>query len=730
MSVDSRPVSPARGTLKQIVGIYKSYLRNSSSNGEKIVDPFLCFNIVCPIGSYDANIEPAKNDVLFCDPSLVAKHLESFFRDTYGELQTSTLGPRVSKPYTPIEQAFDVPLTRTPQGRDGSLSDAPSHPKRGDTRSVNENHISLPRVQSLVTNVANRAEPIPSRDERAISIAALPVSQISRKKDQAEPPSSSRNKGLDLFVGDEDEAMDLFVAPDHHGDGARMPDLREQAGLQDVRVSNPWTIAKTNAPIRPQAKQPSNRQLLTPARQSYDRDITSELSPASMIGNSDLKSHSLQTKPSAEDDFPERNLSSSSPERFPYPLAARASRSGDYALKALKASDRERYGSGALDTWVQKSLDSSDRNPISSLDDDSDIDREPSTSRNYDIVSARTMIEGTPTKAISEAPSRHRRSLPKKQTNSGINKPFKCPLNDPSGNRFDIESKRPKESRKPGGIVGAQTTRNIKAGLDPPNDEIESVAGLNAEQSSMHPDLATSLEYESRKALAMQQRKVHLMRQAALEKERLLEMAENLVDEPSIINTPHTNRYKKAVAALHPIDKASATADSVDQASTFEPGDARQYLLHVQESKREADGRAIISPSSTSNSKRKKTAMLPLEIIREEWSTRDLVLQVHDMKTMDIARRVAQVRNSDEYISSGVIAAGLMAGKTVETVRAWESQMRSLVCRNYRSGTIGNGRKVPAGAPAQFHVELWPTMQDYLARQEPSSGEKRLALED
>lgn len=731
VSVDSRPVSSNRGTLKQIVGIYKSYLRSSSDSGEKIVDPFLYLNVVCPPGSYDANIEPAKNDILFCDALLVSKHLESFFRVTYGELQTTTSRDRVSKPSAPKEQEFGVLLARTHEARDISLSEAPSHPEGGDAKSDKNSNILLPRVPSLSADVVNRAEPIPSRDEQATSIAGVPVSQTPREKNQAGSPSRSSNWDHDMFVGSDNEEMDLFVAPDHHCKGRRMPDLEEQAELQDVRVSNPWTIAKTNAPIRPQAKQLSNKQLLTPARQSYDRDSTSELSPASMIGYSDPKTHSLQTQRPSEDDFAERDLSSSSPERFPYPLAARASRSGDYASKTLKASNRERYGSGALDTWVQKSLGSCGCNSTSSLDDNADIDRETSASCNHDIVSARTILGGTTTYPIQEAPSRHRRSSPKKQTSSGINKPFKSPLNDPGRNWFDTGSKRSRQSWKPEGAIGTQATRNINAGLDLPNDEIESVAGLNPEQPSMHPDLAISLDYESRKALAMQQRKVHLMRQAALEKERSLglgeNLGENLVEGSTIVNTPHKNRYKKALAALHPPDKAPDTAESPGQPSAFEPGDARQYLLRVQEREQEAGGRATVSPSHVSTSKRRKTAMLPLETIRDEWNMRDLVLQVHDMKTDDIAPRVAQAKNSDEYISSGIIAAGLVAGKTIETVRAWESEIRSLVCRNYRSGTTGRGQEAPAAAPAQFPVELWPTMQDYLAGQGLNSGEKRQA---
>ncbi|KAF1989573.1 hypothetical protein K402DRAFT_390533 [Aulographum hederae CBS 113979] len=67
VSVDSRPVSHSRRILKQIVILFKEKLRESSSQLEQVKDPFLCLNILCPAGSYDPNIEPAKDDVLFYD---------------------------------------------------------------------------------------------------------------------------------------------------------------------------------------------------------------------------------------------------------------------------------------------------------------------------------------------------------------------------------------------------------------------------------------------------------------------------------------------------------------------------------------------------------------------------------------------------------------------------------------------------------------------------------------
>ncbi len=117
LSIDSRPMSSARGTLKLIIGFYKAYLRSSRGmdSSDKIDDPFICMNIICPAGSYDANIEPAKDDALFTDASLVLAIVEKFFKSVYGELQSTSKVLPAPKAPTPRPQGFDALLARKPQ---------------------------------------------------------------------------------------------------------------------------------------------------------------------------------------------------------------------------------------------------------------------------------------------------------------------------------------------------------------------------------------------------------------------------------------------------------------------------------------------------------------------------------------------------------------------------------------------------------------------------------------
>lgn len=84
-SVDSRPVSCTRGTLKKVISSYKQHIRAFAAKTGKEVpkDPFIYLRITCPIGSYDPNIEPAKDDVLFEDEYAILSAAEKLFKSLY-----------------------------------------------------------------------------------------------------------------------------------------------------------------------------------------------------------------------------------------------------------------------------------------------------------------------------------------------------------------------------------------------------------------------------------------------------------------------------------------------------------------------------------------------------------------------------------------------------------------------------------------------------------------------
>ncbi|KAI0107587.1 hypothetical protein GGR51DRAFT_516133 [Nemania sp. FL0031] len=69
-SVDRRPIKSGCGVTKQLLSIYIEYLKLSTVV-RSISDVFIRLDIRCPPGTYDANIEPSKDSVLFSDEEII-----------------------------------------------------------------------------------------------------------------------------------------------------------------------------------------------------------------------------------------------------------------------------------------------------------------------------------------------------------------------------------------------------------------------------------------------------------------------------------------------------------------------------------------------------------------------------------------------------------------------------------------------------------------------------------
>jgi hypothetical protein len=215
VSVDGRPVSSSRGTIKQLVHAYKDRLGRTNPSLVGIRDPFLCFNIVCPPDSYDPNIEPAKDNVMFQDSDVVlgvlGKLLESYYPETIVNLASD------EQPLS-SQQICELQLSK-------------------------ELHHDLDNVSSQAYNPGEGG--------------GVPVSQ-------PQPRWRSSMYGID-----EDDLE--FLQED------RTPILDEEEGRRAIEISNPWTIARMNAAIKP--RQPtSNGQLLSPAKSM--RDVNLDSSPS------------------------------------------------------------------------------------------------------------------------------------------------------------------------------------------------------------------------------------------------------------------------------------------------------------------------------------------------------------------------------------------------------------------------------------------------------------------
>ncbi|KAK2809155.1 hypothetical protein FQN50_003990 [Emmonsiellopsis sp. PD_5] len=229
VSIDKRTMSTSHGVAKQLVKLFKSYIRSvpGPDSNRSIVDPFIFLDIQCPTGSYDANVEPSKDNVIFEDSKTVLSLAEDMFKHVYGELrQTDAL---------PIGDQLEPPS-------------APSRSMRGSNG-----------AQPTRSNMAG------GRGERCL--------QFSPDEDPVEILAPSELKDYP------------FTTPSHRdADNASSVSLSVNASIHSRQrgtishhegrpMMNPWQLAKSQC-ITPQKEKLSskpNPQLLTPGGENEYR---------------------------------------------------------------------------------------------------------------------------------------------------------------------------------------------------------------------------------------------------------------------------------------------------------------------------------------------------------------------------------------------------------------------------------------------------------------------------
>jgi hypothetical protein len=278
VSIDGRPVNPARGVIKNIVKLYKSFYRVASCNADRKlsnVDPFLCMHIRCPPQSYDVNIEPAKDDVLFSEPSMAMALAEKLFRDYYGELALET--PTRSRPSakcqaTPTsDDNFDLLLARKASGT------AEASTALRSTLST-QSPVDVPGCTE-VSNVA----PLGTHLNSCHAPGSIPEPRSSYHLDRSlhEPMHAKDSNDVErpgpyfnMYGVDDEDFFEVCSPPLTNGHVSK--ELEDEE-LRSARVTNPWSLAKLNASTRPSIGQPSNEadagltiQLITPGREQND----------------------------------------------------------------------------------------------------------------------------------------------------------------------------------------------------------------------------------------------------------------------------------------------------------------------------------------------------------------------------------------------------------------------------------------------------------------------------
>ena len=602
LSIDSRPVSHEKGTMKKIVSVFKFYVKESLiETSEKISNPFLRLNIKCPLASYDANVEPAKDDVLFGNEYLVLESIEKLFKDVYGDRKpTAAIAP--SRLLNKKLDNFELLLTRNPP------------PQRAKEPSAGSEGEALPDISldvSVSTTIPTLAAgPNSNQDYHETSLIHPHVTE-ERSDDRRVKWGFDMSRDLNEIVEDPRSSS--------RTDKSR---VSEPSDSEKVPPLNPWLIAKMNALVR--------------QRRSEPPDMSSnDLRPASHVEPSRPPTPCRSSDPPAFNS--DAIVVQSSPAR------PRQTFHADN-INSLVVSDRRFHPGSHEDPDEQNvrrqvrrrqvrrraaSVDSVDR-PIL----ERGINAGPAARRN-DFVSARNFQEAS----LLSPPTTQNQSAPRRSR--GPNKPFVSPL---------------RTVENPVSRDGLGQT-SLRTDYQPPLVQHNGNQGrLQSEQNS---DLAWAMQFEHQKEEASRQRREELRaarntREAA-EMQVMFSPANAAPAAPK--SSPHKNRYNAAIVSLEAGNKSSVnkTPENEPFKTSLPDGDPRAYLMRQQNSMSLQPAK----PGEPPRPMRAKSTKLPLERIPEKGQIHDLVFTLRN--ALNVVQRTSfALAKEDSYISRGSQATGLV----------------------------------------------------------------------
>jgi len=720
--------------MKRIVSVYKSYLRSASGGGgdTKITDPFLCMNIVCPQGSYDVNVEPAKDEVLFSNPDFVVFLAEKCFKIVYGELQESLPKAAASR-ITAKPSGIDIMLARKEPSTlqeplvSQSTSENPwGHPRPSCVPQLQQASNSLQTRALFPPAIAPNAQkeyevPGPSKDSTAsddvnnenndlVHNTSILIDSISGLSPDASGGITDNtapcNKGSfwkpSMYAdGDDEDEHDQLEGSSSSAVGPAVQDEAEEGNhLKSVHVSNPWVFAKLNAPFRPPARAgqqqtpnpESNDQLPTPARQPGDAGNAME--PLSAASRPDAAANRRSQHHAGN------GPTHSSPSPFPFPLKARGRRKADEVMETPVPSGSEHYGRGFWDRLRQKSL-GSNLESADAFDNEETVggDRGPADidiAYSGPFVSARLLPMGTPLTEIPDVSERPRRkAAPQKQQQGNISKPYVSPVNDPERVWFETGETRKRKPQEQPRLKQKQRKADVLM-LREDEDGVSIMSeSTPLSAPSMHPDLALTMDYEARKQLATQQHRESLRQQARQT------ATENGTTSSVPTTSPHKNRQNAAIADLHTDDHHAFPLNS----PVFEANDPRAYLIRSKQT----EGTEMHKSPASWKSKRRKTSMLPFETLREDKYMGDLV-QIIKTADLDLDSMLHESWNHDDYNSGGIISSAFLpSAMTKERVRDWERRLKAMTKMQYRL----EGMEVDEEMDGELELDLWGILKEH-----------------
>ncbi|TLS27620.1 hypothetical protein PpBr36_05407 [Pyricularia pennisetigena] len=245
-SVDSRPMSSSRTVFKKIYARFKKCIAKcleTPGNGKQVKEPFIALNIKCPHGSYDVNLEPAKDDVLFANEQSIIDASDALFEKTYGlsSLQgeverTSKLSP-VSVVNSEENMASINILSKNGSMKAGGIDFSSSLVQPFDTPHQESGSGDTGRaLATLVKNASIKQTTLRDGAQWSVSMMDGESSDDEGSLPTQKQPAKQMNGTIGLCVGSEST-----VPTSHH---------QEEDVSRPLEGVNPWMLAKMNAAIK------------------------------------------------------------------------------------------------------------------------------------------------------------------------------------------------------------------------------------------------------------------------------------------------------------------------------------------------------------------------------------------------------------------------------------------------------------------------------------------------
>ncbi|OQU93758.1 hypothetical protein CLAIMM_00233 [Cladophialophora immunda] len=178
ISIDGRPVNTDRGTMREVAKSYKRHLQKTlpSSDSSSVSRPFLLMQIQCPPQSYDVNVEPTKDQVLFAQPSQLLSLVESLFGRAYSGLENRDIEISDNDKATPTPAIVTTSNQQTCRG--------------GLTDTEGDGHLLQQDDFPVATDTAETVTPT-SSVRNPFTIAAMTAQIKPRKMDSNQARATS-----------------------------------------------------------------------------------------------------------------------------------------------------------------------------------------------------------------------------------------------------------------------------------------------------------------------------------------------------------------------------------------------------------------------------------------------------------------------------------------------------------------------------------------------------------